>query len=91
MAKKNPKRWGCPVAGRSGSASWKWERKDGETGATERYGWSKLNCMELLDTSFVAREQEKSVYPQGGALPGGYRAVLARVQRPDSSFERHLG
>ena len=22
----------------------------------ERYGWSKLNCMELADTSSVARE-----------------------------------
>ena len=58
MAVKNSKRWECPVDGRSGSASWKWERKDEETGVTWRYGWSKLNCMELADTPSVARGRE---------------------------------
>ena len=37
VAAKNSKREACPGARRSGSASWKWERKDEETGVTWRY------------------------------------------------------
>ena len=73
VAKKNLKRHGCPVAGRSGALL------GSGTGEHERQGWS----LEVLDTSFVPGECQKSENPQGGAQPGGYRWE----QRPGAVVE----
>ena len=47
--------------GKQWRTSCKWERKDEETGVKERYGWSKLNFMELAATSSVARDESQKI------------------------------
>ena len=47
--------------GKQWRTSCKRERKDEETRLTERYRWSKLNCMEVADTSSVARDVSQTI------------------------------
>ena len=59
--KENIRRGGSVLCWPQWRTSWKRERKDEETGVTERYGWSELNCMELADTSSVARDESQKI------------------------------
>ena len=81
MGKKNSKRQGClsldAVGALLGSG----------TGQHERYGWSNLNCMQVVNTSSVAREHEsqkilREVHNQ---------EVIVRYMHRSALVERHVG